>query len=73
MLVHIVEMHKRSTKEKHSYIVGAFTSMKKAELIAAAETKYSGNRYSSRIVSVNLNESTDESLYAYHHEIPKQD
>ena len=68
MLIHIVEMLRWGSTEKHHYIVGCYTNLEKAHLVGDAEKTWRGGKYEYHIISLVLNEDIDAEIHGYHKE-----
>ena len=56
MFIYIVEMLRNGNTEKHSYIVGAFTSVKTADMVGEAEEYWRGGKYRKNLIMSKVDE-----------------
>jgi hypothetical protein len=53
--VYVVTAYRYGDHEKHSYVVGAYTTIKKAMFAKEGEERYRGGKYECEIVDMKLN------------------
>lgn len=66
MILHVVEMLRSGSREKHSYVIGVYADREKAELAGEVHSVWRGGKYTYAITRVELDDGlSDEELRYY--------
>lgn len=66
MIVYVTRMLRFGDREKHSYIVGVYTSKEQAKLAGACEESWRGGKYESIIEEFNLDSTIPQDIWIHH-------
>lgn len=58
--IYVVTAYRYGDHEKHSYVIGAFSTIEKAEYAAKGEERYRGGKYSCDIVEMPVDKMFKE-------------
>lgn len=67
-MVYITTMYRFGSTERHSYIVGAYSSKEQAQFAGECEKSWRGGKYDYLIKETELNSPVPEEIWKYHME-----
>lgn len=73
MILHVVEMLRSGSREKHSYVIGVYTDRENAELAGEVHSVWRGGKYIYAITRVELDDGPSVEELRYYQQCTQVD